>query len=204
MNPTRSTRKVSGRVPRWLAAGARLTRDTGSMVAVEFALIGTAFFLFVFGIFMVAMVQYWQMTLDDATRNTARGVALGSINSYSSFVASICGEFALTAANCSNTLQFDVQVEPYFSSPSQSISPASLNANGNLSTALTASGAWNFTSTTLAGAAVGSGQAATAGVENMLLVQVVYPLPIFIPLLGGAFTENGTHSLYSAVATAME
>ena len=52
----------------------RLLREMRSDTAVEFAMIGAAFFLVIFGIFVVSINQFWQMTLDDAVRTATRQV----------------------------------------------------------------------------------------------------------------------------------
>src|SRR5208282_99321 len=75
----------------------RLLRETRSDTAVEFAIIGAAFFLFVFGIFVVSLDQFLQMTLDDAVRNAARQVQIGNVTTGSQFVTSVCNEFGLAA-----------------------------------------------------------------------------------------------------------
>lgn len=187
-----------------LRALHRLRRNTRADTALEFALIGSAFFLFIFIIFTIAIDQFWQMVLDDAVRNATRQVAIGKITATStpSFVSAVCNEFGIAAPGCTNTLQYSVQGGTSFSA----ITPATLNANGTLS------GTYVVTGTTTPSF---SGVAATTpptvlptvthATPQFLLVQVAYPLPFKIPLVpGGVATENGTPSLFSTVATAME
>ncbi len=184
---------------------SRLARERRSVMAVEFALLASAFFFFVLGMFMVGVVQYWQMTLDDAVRVATRSVAIGQVTTNTGFATAVCNEFGLTTPNCNSTLQFDVQSASYFSPSAGSnyVTPATLSSNGLSTNQNGTSASLNLTLSTPAMAGA-NGAAATPGNTEVLLVQVAYPLPFSIPWLGGAFTENGTSSLYSAVATVME
>jgi Flp pilus assembly protein TadG len=89
--------------------------ETRAATAVEFAMIGTVLFVFLFALLLMGVSQFWQMTLDDAVRNAARQVALGAESPSSSgdhsgsdFVASVCGEFGASVVNCSTNLQYSV------------------------------------------------------------------------------------------------
>ena len=206
-------RKSRGETFKLRTVLSRFVRESRSVVALEFALLGSAFFFFVLGMVMVAVVQYWQMALDDAVRAVSRSVAIGTITTNTQFGNAVCSQFGQSAPFCSTTLQFYVQSNSYFSTGGTSgISPAVFFSNGPLAPATfnpnqasdPALSPFNLTPTRLAAAAVGASQSATPGSVYMLLVQVAYPLPFTIPWLGGAFTENGTSSLYSVVATAME
>jgi len=207
MNIARRPRRGSSQSARLVS---RFARETSSAAAVEFALVGVAFFFFVLGIFMLSMTQYWQMTLDDSVREAARGVALGAYTTNTQFANAVCNEFGITAPGCAS-IQFEVQTGSYFTTGAgNAITPAVLNSNGTLSAGsgtLSSSAGSNYTLpvtlSTLTAAAVGS-TAATPGNLQVLFVQVVYPLPFTIPWLGGAFTENGTPSLISTIATVME
>ena len=168
----------------------RLWREKRADTAVEFALIGTAFFLFIFGVFVVSVDQFWQMTLDDAVRNAARQVQIGNITTGSQFVTQVCSEFGVAAPYCSNTLQYDVQEGAYFGA----ITAATLTSNGTL----TYSNSANFPNPL-----VGS-SATTTPSPQFLLVQVAYPLPFKVLMVGSTMTENGTPSLLSTVASVME
>jgi len=167
----------------------RFVRETRSVTAVEFAIIGPVLFLFVFAILLTGVVQFWQLTLDDAVRNAAREVAIGASSSTSGahsgsdFVAAVCGEFGLAAPGCSSNLQYAVQGAPNFTG-SSGITPATISAAGQLSPAASFSG---------------------ITVSEPFLVQVVYPIPISIPLVPlGLVTLNGTPSIISATAMAGE
>ncbi|MDR3506196.1 MAG: hypothetical protein P4L52_08115 [Acidocella sp.] len=187
---------------RHLALAQRFWRETCSETAVEFAMIGAAFFVFVFAIFVVSIDQFWQMTLDDAVCSASRLVAVGKITTGTQFVSSICSEFGVAAPSCSSSLQYSVQSNLYFSASGSgsTITPATLQSNGNLSS----NGRFLVTLTTVPRPAT-STQAAVTGSEQFLLVQVAYPIPFkVLALPGGVATQNGTSSLYSAVATVMQ
>jgi hypothetical protein len=171
-----------------------LIKETRSATALEFAMIGLAFFTLIFGIFVVSLDQFLQMTLDDSVRNATRKVQIGAnavataqVITAAQFKAFVCGEFGIAAPNCSATLQFDVQQGPYFGG----ITPATISSSGNLSTQAGFPSPLNQSG-------------ATSAAPIFLLVQVVYPLPFKIMLLAsGTATQNGTPSLVSTVATAM-
>lgn len=178
---------------RLVSLGRALGQETKAETAVEFAMIGTAFFFFIFGIFYFAVVQFWQLVLDDAVRSAARQVQIGNITTgppdgvtpTHSFVTYVCNEFGAAAPGCAANLQYSVQGGAYFSA----ITPVTLSAAGNLST----TAQWSGVTATSSGAPV------------YLLVQVAFPVPLKTPLLLKALgTENGTPSLYSSVATVME
>ncbi len=180
-------RAISRRFFHCFPATRRFLQTTKADTAVEFALIGSAFFLFIFGIFVISLDMFLQMTLDDAVRNAARQVEIGNITSGGAFVASVCDEFGVAAPNCKNSLQYSVQAGPYFGTGG--ITATNFSSSGNLSSPQL------FT-----------GLAATSpGNPSFLLVQVAYPLPFkILAVPGGVATENGTPSLYSAVSTVME
>jgi Flp pilus assembly protein TadG len=165
----------------------RFWRECKAVTAVEFAMIGSAFFLFIFMIFVFATDMFWQMVLDDAVRNATRQVQIGKITNGSDFVTSICQEFGTAAPNCTGLLQYSVQGGAYFGSGG--ITATNFSSTGNLaSTQL-------FSGTT----------ATAAGTPVFLLVQVAYPLPFkVLAVPSGVATENGTPSLYSAISTVME
>jgi Flp pilus assembly protein TadG len=185
-----------------LALAQRFWRETRSDTAVEFAMIGAAFFVLVFGIFVVSIDQFWQMTLDDAVRSAARQVAIGKITTGTQFVAYICNEFGVAAPYCSTNLQYSVQSNLYFSAAGSgtTIMPSTFSSAGNLSP----NGTFSVTLTTVPKPST-STQAAVTGSEQFLLVQVAYPIPFkLLAVPGGVATQNGTSSLYSAVATVMQ
>jgi Flp pilus assembly protein TadG len=190
-----------------LRALHKLRRNTRADTALEFALIGSAFFLFVFIVFVVSIDQFWQMVLDDAVRNATRQVAIGKITATStpSFVTVVCNEFGIAAPYCASTLQYSVQGGTSFSA----ITPATLNADGTLSGGAVGAVVTGNATPTFPGVTLTTPPTVlptvTHATPQFLLVQVAYPLPFKIPLVpGGVATENGTPSLISTVATAME
>jgi Flp pilus assembly protein TadG len=165
----------------------RLCSETKADTAVEFAIIGAAFFLFIFGIFVISIDMFWQMTLDDAVRNATRQVQIGNVTTGSAFVTAVCREFGVAAPNCAGSLQYAVQGGAYFGTGG--ITAMSFSSAGNLGSPQT------FTGVT----------ATSSGAPVLLSVQVAYPIPFkILAVPGGVATENGTPSLYSAVATEME
>jgi hypothetical protein len=179
----------------------KFLRETRSVTAVEFAMIGPVLFLLIFAILLLGVVQFWQLTLDDAVRNATREVALGAggsgsgVDSAGGFANVLCKEFGQAAPGCvlgaqgtwtiqngGAALQFAVQGGPNFSGGG--ITPMPISAAGQLPTPATYSGM-----------AEGA----------PFLVQVVYPIPFSIPLVPmGLMTLNGTPSLISAAAMVAE
>ncbi len=166
-----------------------LLRERRSISAVEFALIGPVLFFFLFSILLLGIAQFWQLTLDDAVRNAARAVQIGAgttstgVQSGAGFVTAVCNEFGQAAPNCASTLQYAVQGGPSFTGVG-GITPATLNAAGQLSQTSTFAG---------------------VTVSEPVLIQVVYPLPITLPLVPMSLvTLNGTPSIVAANALVAE
>lgn len=173
---------------RILRVMVRLGRERRSETAVEFALIGTAFFLFIFGMFVVALDQFMQMTLDDSVRDAARQVANNQAKTGTAFVSDVCNEFGALAPGCTAKLQYDLQQGAYFGA----ITPATLGSAGLSTTA-------GFPATLIGSAC------STAPLPEFMLAQVAYPVPFRIPLLPtGTATQNGTPYVYSVVAAEIE
>ena len=194
-NRLRPLGRLTARLRRGRGLGRRTpTRFWGEVradTALEFAMIGSAFFLLLFGVFVVSIDQFWQLTLDEAVRTAARQVQIGKATSGPTFVTAVCNVFGLAAPNCnSTTIQYDVQTTPYFA-----------NAGFGASTFGTSGLA---TSTGFPSSLTGSSCSTTPNPE-FLLVQVAYKLPFTIPLISSAVaTENGTSYILSTVATDME
>jgi Flp pilus assembly protein TadG len=171
-----------------LAGADKLIRETRSIAAVEFALIGPVLFFFLLSIMLLGIAQFWQLTLDDAVRNAARQVSIGAtvstgVQTGPGFVTAVCSEFGLAAPNCTGSLQYAIQGAPTFTG-SGGITPATLNAAGQLSQISTFSG---------------------VAVSEPVLIQAAYPLPISIPLVPMSLvTLNGTSAIISASALVAE
>lgn len=167
----------------------KLLAETRSVTAIEFAMIGPVLFFFLFCILLLGVVQFWQLTLDDAVRNAARQVALGTGSTTtgdhngSDFVGTVCNEFGAAAPSCSTNLQYAVQGAPTFSGTG-GITPATLSAAGVLSPGATFS---------------------TLTTSEPVLIQAAYKIPISIPLVPlSLVTLNGTSAIVAAVATVTE
>jgi Flp pilus assembly protein TadG len=168
----------------------RLLRDTRADTALEFAMIGSALFLFIFGIFVFSLDMFWQMTLDDAVRNAARQVQIGAITNSTEFKDAVCTEFGVTAPNCETNLQYAVQTSSSFGT----ITPGQLSAAGILSN----NGTFVRTMSTEL-------TSTTSAAPEFLLVQVAYLIPLKIfAVPAGVATENGTPALMSAAAAVMQ
>ena len=169
----------------------RLRRDVRAATAVEFALIGSYFFLIIFAIVVIAIDMFWQLTLDDAVRNATRQVQIGEISTKAKFVTAVCDEFSAVAPGCTTSLQYEVYSAPSFTGAGGiAAQMGQLQPTGNLSD----NGAWPASLTS-----------SSSSIPLFLLVQVAYPLPFKIfAVPNGVATENGTSSLYSVVTTVME
>ncbi len=163
-------------------------------------MIGTVLFLFLFGIFVLGIYQFWQLTLDDAVRNASRQVQLGNVTTGSQFVASVCSEFGLASYKCgAATVQYSVQGAGTFAA----MTPATLSSSGTLSPSNKFSNVNPSTVKKVTNAQTGLSTYVLS--PNYLLVQVAYLAPFKIPLIPqGMATENGTPALYSAIAVVME
>jgi Flp pilus assembly protein TadG len=154
----------------------RFLSDRRSTTAVELAVIAPVLFLFLLGILLMGVGQFWQLVLDDAVRNATRQVEIGNVGTGSAFVTSVCNEFGLTISGCASTLQYSVQGAATFSA----ITPATVNSAGALSNPATFNG---------------------IAVNNPLLVQVAFVVPVSLLLIPESLiTMNGTQSIISAVA----
>ncbi len=161
-------------------------------------MIGTVLFLFLFGIFVLGIYQFWQLTLDDAVRNASRQVQLGNVTTGSQFVASVCSEFGLASYKCgAATVQYSVQGAGTFAA----MTPATLSSSGTLSP----SNKFSNVVPSKVNKVTTGGVSSFVLSPNYLLVQVAYLAPFKIPLIPqGMATENGTPALYSAIAVVME
>ncbi|GAN80810.1 TadE/TadG family type IV pilus assembly protein [Acidocella aminolytica] len=172
---------------------SRFTQDKEAATAVEFAIIGSVFFLIIAAIFILSLDMYWQLTLDTALNAAVREVQIGKVTTGTGFVDAVCQEFTLVAGNgCTSKLQYSVQSGSYFGSASDSSSIIG-QAGG-----LTASGLSkpaNFPTITRS----------SAGAPQFVLIQVAFPVPFSMDsALNAVVTQNGTDYLYSAAATEVE
>ncbi|WP_298283941.1 TadE/TadG family type IV pilus assembly protein [Acidocella sp.] len=166
----------------------RFCHERRAVTALEFAMIGMAFFTLVFGILLVSLDLFWQLTLDDAVRNAVRQVQIGKITTGPEFSAAICAEFGAAVPNCRANLQYAVQGGQFFGTGANSVAPVTFDGSGNLGSQALFSGI----------------TASSPASETVVLAQVAFPVPITLLMLpNGAVTENGTPSLYAVVSTVM-
>ena len=149
--------------------------------ALEFALVAPTFLLFLFAILGVGIAALYQRALDEAVRNAARQVQIGGPASQNgaSLVAAICQEFPL-AGSCSTSLTYYVQSNSN-TSLWASLRPVALPSSGKYSDGFQSCGA-----------------------NNNVLIQVAFPLPFLMPLIGAAVTFTGTNSIVTATTVRVE
>ncbi len=163
-----------------------LLHDRGGGAALEFAIVCPVFLLLLLGVFCAGATGLIQLALDDSVRDAARQVQMDTPASATAagFLAAVCSEFSLVAPNCSASLTYDVQGAPQ-SRGFASLTPATLNAAGALPNSF-----------------FGSGTAFAANID--VLVQVAYPLPFSIPLVGRFATLTGTNSVLATASVRVE
>jgi Flp pilus assembly protein TadG len=181
--------------PRWFArfpfpqaalVAVQLYRDQRAVVALEYAIVGPVFLLFLFAAFGVGLVGFYQLALDDAVREAGRQVQIDgpAAASKSNFVSAVCQTFGYLASDCTASLTYNVQA----STPSAGfagLSQATLSSSGKFSNAFFA-----------------TGTPYAAGVN--VLVQVSYPLPFLLPYIGALVTTTGTNSVVSTTTVRVE
>lgn len=162
-----------------------LGRDTRGVAALEFAIVAPLLTTCVLSSLGIGLIGFYQTVLDDAVRDAARQVqmATGASGSAPGFVAAVCARFGRLAPNCAQTLTYSVQAGAP-SGPFSALTPRPLGASGTLGNDFFAS----------------RGFAPSAPV----LVQVAYPLPFAVPVLGGVATATGTNSILATAAVRAE
>ncbi len=163
-----------------------LLRDRRGVAALEFAIVCPVFLVMLLGIICAGVTGLIQLALDDSVRDAARQVQMDTPASASSggFLAAVCSEFSVVTSSCTTSLTYDVQAAPQ-SSGFASLTPATLNAAGALPNSF-----------------FGSGAPFAANVD--VLVQVAYPLPFSIPLVGTFATLTGTNSVLATASVRVE
>ncbi len=99
--------------PRAIGSGgviARLFLQRAGQVAVEFALVGTVFFVFSLAIIEVGLDLITLELMDDAAHDAARLIRIGTItgSSYSSALTTDVCNIVITIPSCSTTVQIYV------------------------------------------------------------------------------------------------
>lgn len=163
-----------------------LLRDRRGAAALEFAIVCPVFLVLLLGIFSAGITGLIQLALDDSVRDATRQLQMDTPASTSAtgFVAAVCSEFSVVSPSCTTSLTYSVQAAKQ-SDGFASLTPATLSAGGALSNSF-----------------FGSGTPFAANVD--VLVQVAYPLPFSIPLLGTFATLTGTNSVLATATVRVE
>ena len=110
-----------------------VARDAKGAIAVEFALIGPIFLLLLLVIIELGLTLTTQSLLDGATRDAARLIRTGQVQSQNSpittFQTLLCSDMAplMSVAKCDSNVIFEVQTFSSFGSVS--FTPCTLNNN---------------------------------------------------------------------------
>jgi Flp pilus assembly protein TadG len=91
----------------------RLWRDCSAATALEFALTGPIFLLFAMMIFENGLLFFTQELLDNATRDAARQIRIGSptlVASSSAVKSYICGEAGVVIPSCTSKIHLYIAV----------------------------------------------------------------------------------------------
>jgi Flp pilus assembly protein TadG len=111
----------------------RLVGDATGAVVLEMAFIAPPFFLLILVIIELGLTLATQSVLDGATRDAARLIRTGQVQTQSSPIATfqtlLCSQMTplMTVSQCDSSVVFEVQVFTDFSSVS--FTPCTLNAN---------------------------------------------------------------------------
>ena len=158
-------------------AARRLATDRRSAVAVEFALVGSVFFLFVLMVVEIVLQLATQATLDDAAFQAARQIRIGNFtgSSYSGGLTSaVCGTVILIPS-CTTNIQIYVAAA------------ASTGASG---TSAPGSGFGSVATASASGGTMTTTKAALTADDDVIL-QVAYRRPFIAPLVGAVFGQSG-------------
>lgn len=150
---------------------ARFRAAERGATAVEFALIAPPFFALLFAIIQVTLYLFAQQTLQNAAIEAGRQFMTGSAQSsnmtQAQFANVVC-PLVQALFNCNN-LQIDVSTSSSFSGANTS-APSLYNSDGTLQT----TGTYNY---------------GTQG--SIMVVQLVYPWPIFGMPIGSVLPNSG-------------
>ena len=158
-------------------AARRFAIDRRSVVAVEFALVGTVFLLFVLIIVEVVLQLATQATLDNAAFQAARQIRIGNFtgSSYGSgLISTVCG-YVILIPSCSSNIQIYVAAA------------ASTGASG---TSQPGSGFGSITTASASGGTMTTTKAALTANDDVIL-QVAYHRPFIAPLISSVFGQTG-------------
>lgn len=202
-------------------------QDRRSSFALEFAMVGPVFMVFLFVIFEVSYDEFLQEVLDNALQSSARQVQIGNTQGATSatFVNRYFCQYGIGLLNCNNLfvqiqqISFSSSSCPNSSSPAQpsdfyeatanngpSVSSGQLQLGAHFSGAGTAGsgGSDNHSPCATAGSISGY---CNAGPQEFILMNAVYAAPSFVgALMPNHVTYNGNYvrPIYSSVAFVTE
>jgi Flp pilus assembly protein TadG len=160
-----------------LLLSASLFRHRAGSVTLEFALVGSAFLLFVFMILEVVLQLATQATLDSAAFIAARQIRIGTItgSAYASNLTTLVCSNVVLIPSCTSSIQIYVAAAP--STGASGTSPA---GTGFASIALATSSGGTMTTT----------KAALTADEDVIL-QLGYQRPFLVPWLTSVSGRSG-------------
>jgi len=109
------SRMASGYARAALKAFARLWVEDRGLVVIEYAIVFPLFFAVFFGTFQFGMVFATQSLLDNATRDAARLIRIGSLRGSASnytngLVAAVCNDLTLSSYNLVPNCTANIQI----------------------------------------------------------------------------------------------
>jgi Flp pilus assembly protein TadG len=106
-----------------------LQNDQAGTAAIEMAIVAPVFFLLSYGIVEIGILLFGQAVLDNATRDAARAIQIGSVQAGNTTVsAALCHDVA-PLLNCSR-LEYNLVSGSSFAS----LTPATITSTGDLGT----------------------------------------------------------------------
>jgi Flp pilus assembly protein TadG len=149
--------------------------DTSASVAIEFALLGPAFFGLALSALLVSYVEFAGAQLDAASRSAARAVMIGQATNITQVKAAVCG--AIGGIVPCNEVMVSIAPAGSLSSINAATPTLTFDANG----AVTNPWSSNFGSS-----------------GSILVMQLVYQLPVVAaPLFSFGSLGNGARMLVS-------
>ena len=155
---------------------SRFLRGVRGVASLEFAIIFPVFLLAALMILQMGLSTFYQSTLDDAVRIAARQIAIGNIlaSGRSSFVTSICNEFAVLQPSCTTNLQVYVASAREFSGIAiATVGPAGVLSNSGF---------------------------APGTASSDVVIEVAFTPPYAIPMVSNLVASAGNNTLLSVVS----
>jgi Flp pilus assembly protein TadG len=161
---------------RWLA-------DRSGATAVEFALVAAPFLGLLLGIIQIILVFFGQELLESVVQQASRYILTNQVQTsgmgQAQFASLVCAQVRIIF-NCNNLI-INVQSSSSSSGVSASLPTLTFNSQGQVTNA------WQFN---------------PGGPGDLVVVQVMYPWPVFLgPLSAGLANEpNGTRLIAATAA----